>query len=171
MMIFSIWCKNIEYNLFRLKKRYKIHLKNRITVWPRCKSCPIVKNGIYGRKLIFLRIRGQNYIIKKNKCKKCDKFFYSYLSLIYPNSNIISPVIDCIENLYQIYGTRLHKIRFDLKQQHNIEISHQSIENIILKSKYEFDYGNWYYSRYYLFDNLSARIIEWSIFWIYSMLN
>ena len=29
------------------------------------------------------------------------------------------------------------KIRFDLKQQHNIEISHQSIENILLESNYK----------------------------------
>ncbi len=70
------------------------------------------------------------------------------------------PVIDCIENLYQIYGAGLHKIRFDLKQQHNVEISHQSIENIILNSKYEFDYDNWYYSGYYLFYSLRARINE-----------
>ena len=75
-------------------------------------------------------------------------------SLVYPNSNITLPVIDCIENLYQIYGAGLHKIRFNLKQQHNVEISHQSIENIILNSKYEFDYDNWYYSGYYLFDSL-----------------
>ena len=68
------------------------------------------------------------------------------------------PVIDCIENLYQIYDVGLHKIRFDLKQQHNIEISHQSIENILLKSKYEFNYENRTYSGYYLFDSLLVKI-------------
>ncbi|WP_299524743.1 hypothetical protein [uncultured Methanobrevibacter sp.] len=61
-------------------------------------------------------------------------------SLVYLNSNITLPVIDCINNLYQIYGVGLHKIRFNLKQEHNIEISHQSIENILLKSNYEFNY-------------------------------
>jgi len=39
-----------------------------------------------------------------------------------------------------------HKIRFDLKNQHNIEISHQSIENILLNSNYQFNYQNWTYS-------------------------
>ena len=68
-------------------------------------------------------------------------FFYMDLSsLVYLNSNITLPVIDCINNLYQIYGVGLHKIRFNLKQEHNIEISHQSIENILLKSNYEFNY-------------------------------
>lgn len=50
------------------------------------------------------------------------------------------------------------KIRFNLKQEHNIEISHQSIENILLKSYYEFDYENWSYSGYYLFDSLWVKI-------------
>ena len=73
------------------------------------------------------------------------------------------PVIDCIENLYQIYGAGLHKIRFDLKQQHNIEISHQSIENILLNSNYEFNYENRSYSGYYLFDSLWVKINgEWN---------
>ena len=55
------------------------------------------------------------------------------------------------------------KIRFDLKQQHNIEISHQSIENILLESNYQFNYENWTYSGYYLFDSLWVKINgEWS---------
>ena len=75
-------------------------------------------------------------LFKNINAKKCGKVFYTDLSsLVYPNSNITLPVVDCIENLYQIYGAGLHKIRFDLKQQHNIEISHQSIENILLKLK------------------------------------
>ena len=74
-------------------------------------------------------------------------------------------VIDCIENLYQIYGARLHKIRFNLKQQHNIEISHQSIENILLKLKYEFNYENRTFSRYYLSDDLLVKIkCKWNYF-------
>ena len=152
-------CENIEDNLIRLEKRGKIHFENRISICPSCKSHHTVKNGTYQRKLIFLRIGEQICTIQKYKCKKCDKVFYSDLSsLVYSNSNITLPVIDCIENLYQIYGAGLHKIRFDLKQQHNIEISHQSIENILLKSKYEFNYENRTYSGYYLFDSLWVKI-------------
>ena len=152
-------CENIEDNLIRLEKRGKIHFENRIGICPCCKSHHTVKNGTYERKLIFLRIGEQICTIQKYKCKKCGKVFYSDLSsLVYSNSNITLPVIDCIENLYQIYGAGLHKIRFDLKQQHNIEISHQSIENILLKSKYEFNYENRTYSGYYLFDSLWVKI-------------
>ena len=152
-------CENIENNLIRLEKRGKIHFENRIAVCPSCKSHHVVKNGTYERKLIFLRIGERICTIQKYKCKKCGKVFYSDLSShVYPNSNITLPVIDCIENLYQIYGAGLHKIRFNLKQQHNIEISHQSIENIILNSNYQFNYKNWEYSGYYLFDSLWVKI-------------
>ena len=96
--------------------------------------------------------------------KNAVKVFYTdLLSLVYSNSNITLPVIECIGNLYQIYGAGLHKIRFDLKQQHNIEISHQSIENILLNSNYQFNYDNWTYSGYYLFDSLWVKINgEWN---------
>ena len=152
-------CENIENNLIRLEKRGKIHFENRIAICPSCKSHHTVKNGIYERKLIFLRIGEQICTVQKYKCKKCGKVFYTDLSsIVYANSNITLPVIDCIENLYQIYGPGLHKIRFDLKQQHNIEISHQSIENILLKSNYQFNYQNWTYSGYYLFDSLWVKI-------------
>jgi transposase-like protein len=157
-------CENIEKNLIRLEKRGKIHFENRISICPSCKSHHVIKNRTYERKLIFLRIGEQICTIQKYKCKKCGKVFYSNLSsLVYPNSNITLPVIDCIENLYQIYGAGLHKIRFDLKQQHNIEISHQSIENILLNSNYQFEHDNWAYSGYYLFDSLWVKINgEWN---------
>ena len=157
-------CENIENNLIRLEKRGKIHFENKIAVCTSCKSHHTVKNGTYERKLIFLRIGEQICTVQKYKCKKCGKVFYTDLSsLVYPNSNITFPVIDCIENLYQIYGAGLHKIRFDLKQQHNIEISHQSIENILLNSNYQFNYQNWTYSEYYLFDSLWVKInAEWN---------
>ena len=152
-------CENIDNNLIRLEKRGKIYFENKISICPSCNSTHTVKNGTYERKLIFLRIGEKLCTIQKYKCKKCGKVFYTDLSsLVYDNYNITLPVINCIENLYQIYGASLHKIRFDLKQHHNIEISHQSIENILLSSHYQFNYGNWTYSGYYLFDSLWVKI-------------
>ena len=57
-------------------------------------------------------------------------------SIVNENANITIPVIEHIEYLYSYFNGSLHKIRKSLKE-HNIEISHQSIENIILKSEYE----------------------------------
>lgn len=103
-------CQNIGDNLIRLEKKGKIYFKNKIAFCPSCNSRNTVKNGTYERKLIFLRIGEQICTIQKYKCKKWGKVFYSDLSsLVYPNSNITLPVIDCIKNLYQIYGAGLHK--------------------------------------------------------------
>ena len=141
LMISPVGCENIEDNLIKLEKKSKIHFENRIVICSSCNSHHTIKNGTYERKLIFLRIGEHICTIQKYKFKKWGKvFYYNLSSLVYSNSHITLPVIDCIENLYQIYGARLHKIRFNLKQQHNVEISHQSIENILLKSKYEFNY-------------------------------
>ncbi|WP_315969444.1 DDE-type integrase/transposase/recombinase [Methanobrevibacter oralis] len=39
-----------------------------------------------------------------------------------------------------------------------MEISYQSIENILLASNYQFNYQNWTYSSYCLFDSLWVKI-------------
>ena len=44
-----------------------------------------------------------------------------------------------------------------MKKEHNIEISHQSIENIIFNSNYEIEHKNWTFSGYYLFDSLWVK--------------
>ena len=109
-------CENIDDNLIRLEKKGKIHFENKIALCPSCKSHHTVKNGTYERKLIFLRIGEKICTIQKYKCKKCGKVFCTDLSsLVNANSNITLPIIDCIEDLYQIYGAGLHKIQFDLK--------------------------------------------------------
>ena len=132
-----VGCDSIDENLIRLEKRGKIHFENKIAVCPSCKSTHNVKNGVYERKLIFLIIGKKIYSIQKYKCKKCGKPFFTDLSsLVSDNSNITFPVFDCIKNLYQIYDAGLNQIRYYLKKQYNVEISHQSIENILLNSNY-----------------------------------
>lgn len=63
-------CQNIEDNLIRLEKHGKIYFKNKIAVFSSYNSRNTVKNGIYERKLIFLRIGEQICTIQKYKCKK-----------------------------------------------------------------------------------------------------
>lgn len=157
-------CDKISKNLERFENKGRIYFKNKIPFCPDCHSKKIVKNGTYERKLIFLRIGEKLCIIQKYKCKKCGKIFYTDLSsLVYSNSNITLPVVNCIRNLYSIYGRGLHKIRFDLKQQHNVEISHQSIENILLSTEIKIQDKTSTYSGYYLFDSLWVKINgEWN---------
>ena len=49
-------------------------------------------------------------------------------SVVSGNANITISVIEHIEYLYSYFHGNLHKIRKSLKKEHNVEISHQSIE-------------------------------------------
>ena len=151
-------CHSIDDSLFVSTKKGKKYFKPVNVVCPECYSRNVVKNGTYSRKLIFLTIGEQNCVVQKYKCNKCGHVIYTNLSsIVNGNSNITIPVIEHIEYLYSYFNGSLHKIRKSLKKEHNIEISHQSIENIILKSNYEIKHENWTFSGYYLFDSLWVR--------------
>ena len=151
-------CHSIDDSLFVSTKKGKKYFKPVNVVCPECYSRNVVKNGTYSRKLIFLTIGEQNCVVQKYKCNKCGHVIYTNLSsIVNGNSNITIPVIEHIEYLYSYFNGSLHKIRKSLKKEHNIEISHQSIENIILKSEYEIKHENWTFSGYYLFDALWVK--------------
>ena len=151
-------CHSIDDSLFVSTRKGEKYFKPVTVVCTKCGSHDVVKNGTYSRKLIFLTIGEQNCVVQKYKCNKCGHVIYTDLSsIVNGNANITIPVIEHIEYLYSYFNGSLHKIRKSLKKEHNIEISHQSIENIILKSNYEIKHENWTFSGYYLFDSLWVR--------------
>lgn len=151
-------CHSIDDSLFVSTRKGEKYFKPVNVVCPECYSRDVVKNGTYSRKLIFLTIGEQNCVVQKYKCNKCGHVIYTDLSsIVNGNANITIPVIEYIEYLYSYFNGSLHKIRKSLKKEHNIEISHQSIENIILKSEYEIKHENWIFSGYYLFDALWVK--------------
>ena len=151
-------CQSIDNSLFVSTRKGEKYFKPVNVVCPECNSRDVVKNGTYSRKLIFLTIGEQNCVVQKYKCNKCGHVIYTDLSsIVNGNANITIPVIEHIEYLYSYFNGSLHKIRKSLKKEHNIEISHQSIENIILKSNYEIKHENWTFSGYYLFDSLWVK--------------
>ena len=153
-----IGCPSIDDSLFVSTRKGEKYFKPVNVVCPECYSRDVVKNGTYSRKLIFLTIGEQNCIVQKYKCNKCGHVIYTDLSsIVNGNANITIPVIEHIEYLYSYFNGSLHKIRKSLKKEHGIEISHQSIENIILKSEYEIEHRNWTFSGYYLFDALWVK--------------
>ena len=115
-------------------------------------------NAVVERKLIFLNKGLQICLVQQFQCKKCGATIPTDLSsIVRSNSNITYPVIEHIIHLYSIFTGSLHKIQKSLKIEHNIEISHQSIENIILLSDFELELDNWSLSGYYIFDALWVR--------------
>ena len=150
----------IKYNKLNIfyNKGHK-YFRNAKSICPDCKSSNVVKNGYTQRKLIFIDTREEICYIQKYKCNKCGKTFYTDLiSIVDTNKNITKPVFDSIFNLYSIFGDSVYKIQYALKKEHNIDISHQTIENALLNSGCikNIDYGR--YSGYYLFDTLWVKI-------------
>ena len=140
-------------------KDYFYYLKNKKDVCPHCKSKEIIKSSYKTRKLIILNEGKVKIKIKQYKCKKCGKIFNTDLSdIVYKNCNITKPVIDEILTSYAIHGSSIYKIKYELKKQFNVDISHQSIENVIKNYKNENKPKYWSYSGYYLFDSLWVKI-------------
>lgn len=132
-----IGCQSIDNSLFVSRRKGEKYFKPVNVVYLECYSWAVVKNGTYSRKLIFLTIGEQKCVVQKYKCNKCGNTIYTDLSsIVNGNSNINIPVIEHVKYLYSYFSRKLHKIRKSLKKEHDIEISHQSIENIIFNSNY-----------------------------------
>ena len=149
---------NNDNSLFMLPKKGKMYIKPVVPVCYECGSRNVVKYGTYERKLIFLDIGEKICIIQKYKCKKCGHITYTDISsIVKDNANITHSIIEHIEYLYSYFNGSIHKIRNALKNKHNVEISYQSVENIILDSQYENKLEDACYSGYYLFDALWVK--------------
>ena len=152
-------CENQAKNLIRLVKKGEIYFKNHKSICPSCKSHKVIKNGNYKRTLYFLHIGKQTCFIQIYKCLDCGKKFVTDMtSIVDENRNVTKPVINCIQNLYSNFGNSIYKIQHCLKEQFKVDLSYQTIENIILSFKKEFKVQNWTYSGYYLFDSLWVKI-------------
>lgn len=151
-------CENIDNNLYRSYKNGKIYFKNIKCRCPKCNSRNVSLNATVERELIFLNIGNQTCLIQQFKCKKCGNNINTDLSsIVKKNSNLTYPVIQHIIHLYSFFTGSLRKIQKSLKIEHNIEISHQTIENIILFSNFEFKIENWSLSGYYILDALWVK--------------
>lgn len=153
-----IGCDSIDDSLFVLPKKDHMYFKPVNPICNKCNSRNLVKYGTYTRELIFLDIGKKTCIIQKYKCKKCGHVIYTDISsVVNDNSNITIPIIEYIEDKYSYFNGSLHKIRDELKNKHKVDISYQSVENIILKSNYTNKQENSCYSGYYLFDSLWVK--------------
>ena len=127
--------------LIRLEKNGEIIFSNNVAIYSVCGSHPNVKDGKIKHELNFINLGTQFSKVRIYKCTKCDNVFNTNLySLVNVNRNITKPMIDFILKSYSIGDDNIHKIMYTLKKIHNIDISYQSVENILLGLKYDFDY-------------------------------
>ena len=151
-------CENISNDLFRTYRKGKIYFKNVNPRCPLCKSRNVICDSVAIRKLIFLRIGAQNCLIQRYKCMECGHRFRTDLSsIVEKNNNVTKPVIEHIIHLYCYFTGSLYKIQKSLFKEHNISISHQTIENVILMSEFELEFPWGFLSGYYGFDALWVK--------------
>ena len=164
--------KNIQIGFKTQKNNYKlfneeninlykksVYLENNKSICPHCGSKHNTKHEYTKRKLVVLEDGEVEIKILRYKCKNCKKTFNTDLSeFVLPNCNITIPVITEILKLFSIYGSSIYKIKNNLKQSFNVDISHQTIENIILSYEYKNKAESWTYSGYYSFDSLWVKI-------------
>ena len=136
-----------------------LYFKNKISVCPYCGSKSYNKDGYRNRKLVFLHKGVQKCNVQKYRCKKCGKFYYADLkSIVFDKCNITIPVIEKILHLYSLYGNSINKIQEDLNEEFNVDISHQTIERVLLSFDFNKKHKPWTLSGYYLFDSLWVKI-------------
>jgi DNA-directed RNA polymerase subunit RPC12/RpoP len=133
-----IGCQDMSPNLIRLEKNGEIIFNNNIAVCPVCGSKHNIKGDKIERELIIMDLGTQICKIQRYKCSKCNNIFNTDLSsLVEVNKKITKPVIDFIIKSYNISGDSIcndsiRKIRYMLKEIYNVDISYQSIENILV---------------------------------------
>lgn len=164
---FNFGFVNFKYACFKSNFKDKIAFKN-IKLYekkgefyienfkPYC-SCynsrNVISKGFTKRKLILLGVGEIIVNVKRYKCKSCGKYFQTDLTgLVDKNFNISIALKEKIIKLYGFFKGSLHKIRECLKEEHNVNISHQSIENILLSEKITKKEEYLHESGYYLFD-------------------
>ena len=154
-----VGCQDMSPELIRLEKNGEIIFSNSVAVCPVCGSHHNVKDGKMERELIFMNLGNQTCKVQRYKCTRCGNVFSADLSsIVEVNRNITKPVIDFIFKSYSIGGDSIRKIMHRLKEIHNVDISYQSVENILLGFEYDFDNGFYSFSGYYLFDALWVKI-------------
>lgn len=131
-------------------------------VKPQCCDCythNVIKKGFINRKIFLLGIGEIIVKVQRYQCKKCGKNFQVDLNgLLDKNNNVSVLLKEKIVHLFDIFNGSLHKIKEILKEDWNTDISHQTIENVLLSNKNENKESCGNESGYYLFDVQYVKI-------------
>lgn len=160
-MSFKSQFKDVKYldNLKIYEKKGVIHI---CYVKPQCCDCydyNVIKKGFVNRKLFLLGIGEIIVRVQRYQCKKCGKNFQVDLKgLIDKNDNVSVLLKEKIVHYFDIFNGSLHRIKETLKEDWKTDISHQTIENVLLSNKNENKEIRINESGYYLFDVQYVKI-------------
>lgn len=135
---------------------------------PHCGSKHVVGDGYYNKKLVLNNFGNINGLIKRYECCSCGKRFSADISgIVDTNFSVSKRIMKIIWDYYAICGTPVRRRQEIMKRIHNVRLSYQEVQDIIVdySSKYESKLKN--YSGYYVFDSLWIKIDEISDKYLY----
>ena len=150
---------NSNLTVFKLNDTY--HLKQKHVYCPECYSKDINEKGYYSRGILLMDYGLVDCKIKRYKCKHCGNDFSADISsIVRPNFTVSNEVLDIVETYYSIDFTSVRKIQEYFEKVHEIKISHQEIQDILVDYHIHFNPNIKEYSGYYAFDALWIKIKE-----------
>ena len=72
-------------------------------------------------------------MIKRYECKKCNKGFSADITnIIRKNFSVTDEVLDIVQQYYTVGSISVRKIQELMKEMHDVDISHQEVQDIIV---------------------------------------
>lgn len=165
----------VENKLSQINNNLKVYETKKGVVFtqfrkycPHCGSKHVVEDGFYPKKLILDNFGNVSARIKRYECRNCSKGFSADINGIVDSKFSVSRcIMRIICNYYAICGTPVRRIQEILKKIHNVRLSHQEIQDIIVDYSVRYQSKLKNYSGYYVFDSLWIKIDEISDKYIY----
>lgn len=160
--------KKIDNNLIVSNRKGKYYVKQKRVYCPHCSSKEINENGYYPKKVIHKNQGKVDYMVKRYECKHCNKGFSADISgFIRKNFSVTDEVIKIVQDYYAVGFISVRKIQEIMMNMHNVDISHQEVQDILVHYYLPFNPKIKEYSGYYAFDALWIKIDEYGDKWVF----
>lgn len=135
---------------------------------PHCYSKNVVEDSYYPKKIVLDSFGKTLCHVKRYHCKDCEKDFSADISsIVDKNCSISRRVMNIVRILYAVGGMSIYRIQEILEINHNVSLSHQEIQNIIIKFNDLNSENIKKYSGYHVFDSLWVKIDEYGDKYVY----
>ena len=158
----------LNSNLLVHNRKGIYYLKQKYVCCPQCSHKEVVENGHYTKKLIYMDKGLVECKVKRYVCKHCGTGFSADISCIVDkNFSISCDVKESVQKYYSFDHSSVRKIQEIMKEFHNVELSHQEIQDIIVDYYIHYNPNIKEFSGYYAFDALWVKIKELNDKWVF----